>query len=119
MIKGWKNGIVLFGQMSPVNLTQELNSLYIKGSARFPNLYRPTALQETLQKAETVPDLKDQKSLIQKAIRMMSDEAVVIPLWSRSELYVHDKSVHNLGFNGGRRGQWEPAGTWLSESDIK
>ncbi|MBW2609224.1 MAG: ABC transporter substrate-binding protein [Deltaproteobacteria bacterium] len=115
MIKGWKDGLCLFGQMSPVNLTQELNSLYIKGAARFPNLYRPTALQETLRKAETVPDLKEQKSLVQKAIRIMSDEAVVIPLWSRSELYVLHKSFHNPGFNGGRRGQWEPAGAWLSE----
>jgi len=115
MIKGWKDGITIFEQNSPINLTQELNSLYIKGAARFPNMHRPIELQEVLQRAETVPDFKDQRTLVKQAIRMMSDEAVVTPLWSIAEIYILKKSVHDPGFGIGRRGQWSPGGAWLSE----
>jgi len=114
-LKGWKNGLLVFGQNAPLNPTQDLYSLFTTGSVRFPSLFRPPELQEVLTEAVTVPDFNDQKTLVKKAVRMMSDMAVVIPLWTYTDIYVTHKSVRDLGFDGGRRGQWSPGGAWLSE----
>jgi len=114
-LTGWKNGLLLFGANAPLNPTQDLNSLYTTGSVRFPSLFRPPELQKVLKEAVTVPDFKDQKSLVKKAVRMMSDMSVVIPLWTYTDIYVTHKSVRDPGFDGGRRGQWSPGGAWLSE----
>jgi ABC-type transport system substrate-binding protein len=114
MIKGWKNAIVVFGQASPLNLTQELNSLYKDGAARLPVLYRPADLQEILAKAEVVPDFKEQGKLVKKAIRIMSEKSVVIPLWSFSNIHVMYPSVRGTNF-GGALNHWTPADAWLSE----
>ncbi|MBW2608891.1 MAG: ABC transporter substrate-binding protein [Deltaproteobacteria bacterium] len=114
MLKGWKNAIVVFGQATPINLTQELNSLYKDGAARLPVITRPAELQELLSKAEVVPDFNEQKGLIKKAVRLMSDKSVVIPLWTFSNIHVMYPSVRGTNF-GGALNHWTPADAWLSE----
>jgi peptide/nickel transport system substrate-binding protein len=115
IIKGWKNALVVFGQNAPLNPTQNIFNLYKTGRSRFPNLYRPIELKETLAKTVATPDFSEHNTLLKKAVRVMSDKAVVIPLWSFPDIYALHKSVRDPGFNGGRRGQWAPEGCWLSE----
>ncbi|MBW2610297.1 MAG: ABC transporter substrate-binding protein [Deltaproteobacteria bacterium] len=114
-LKGWKNGLLIFGQNLSINFTHDLRSMFKVGASRFPKTFRPPELREVLNKAVAVPDSNDQKTLSQKGVRMISDMAVVTPLWANADIYVTHKSVHDPGFNGGRRGQWAPAGCWLSE----
>jgi len=114
-LKGWENGLLLFGQNLSINFTHDLRSMFKVGASRFPKTFRPPELRAVLNQAIAVPDPSDQKTLSQKGVRMVSELAVVTPLWSNKDVYVTRKSVHNPGFNGGRRGQWAPAGCWLSE----
>jgi ABC-type transport system substrate-binding protein len=114
LIKGWKDGLLLFGHATPLNLSKQYNGLYKDKSVRLPVLYRPTEVQEVLTKAETVPDFKTQSSLIKKSVRMMSDEAVVIPLWTFSNIHVYHKTLRDPNY-GGDNNHWTPGDVWLSE----
>jgi len=98
-----------------VNQTEELNGLFKKGAIRLPNLHRPIELQEVLTKAESTPDFETQKSLLQKAVRMMSDEAVVLPVWAYAVINIKHKSLRDPGYSPAYVGQWTPENAWLSE----
>ena len=115
ILKGWKNGLVVFAQNSPVNLNLQLNGLYQKDSARFVCLDRPLELQEILTKAEKVTDYDSQAPLIQEAVRMLHDKAVVVPLWTWSVVNATSTKLHDHGYSTANRGQWEPADAWLSK----
>ncbi|MBW1768637.1 MAG: ABC transporter substrate-binding protein [Deltaproteobacteria bacterium] len=114
LLMGHKNALLFFGTSVPRNLTKQLNGLYKDGSVRLPVLYRPAELQEILTKADKEPDFKIQRSLIKKSIRMLSDEAVVIPLWSFVTITAMHKSVRDPHF-GGEYNFWRPGDAWLSE----
>ena len=115
LIKGWKNGLLEYGQNVPVNFTEELCGLFKKGAPRLPCLFRPIELQEILTRAEKVPDYGTQKTLVKNAVRMMSDMAVVIPLYTQAVINVMYKTVRDPGFNAAARGQWTPENVWLSK----
>jgi len=115
LMKGFKNGIMIYAQTILRNQTDELNGLFKSSSVRFPNMFRPTELEEALAKAERVQDYETQAALTKKAVRIISDEAISLPLWTYSGIYVMNKKVRNPGFNYGFRGQWFPGGAWLSE----
>jgi ABC-type transport system substrate-binding protein len=114
LIKGHKNGLLFFGTSVPLNLTKQLNGLFKDGSVRIPVLYRPVELQEVLTRAETEPDFKTQRTLVKKAIRILADEAVVIPLWAFVKIIVMHKSVRDPHF-GGEINFWRPGDAWLSQ----
>jgi len=115
LIKGHKDGLLIYGQTLRRNQTEELNGLFKKGSARLPGMFRPIELQEVLTEAEKTPDYETQTSLTQKAVRIMSDEAVVLPLWSYAVINVKHKSLRDPGYSHAWRGQWTPENAWLSE----
>jgi len=115
LMKGYKDGIMIYRQTYLKNQTDELNNLFKKGSARFPNLFRPLELQEVLAKAEKQQSHETEAALTRKAVKLISENAVALPLFTYHEMYILNKIVNDPGFNYGRRGQWSPAGCWLSE----
>ncbi|MBI4296666.1 MAG: hypothetical protein HY667_06080 [Chloroflexi bacterium] len=80
------------------------------------SLLRPSGFQDLLQQAITARDLATQKARSQELVKMMANEAMVIPLYSSSESVVFQKNVHNIQWYL-RWGEavWGPADTWLSK----
>jgi ABC-type transport system substrate-binding protein len=115
ILKGWKNGLIVYAQNAPINLSMQLDGLFKKNAARFPCMLRPLELQEVLTKAQKTTDDDIQRSLVKKGVRMISDKAVVVPLWTWSIINATHKTLHDTGYSATNRGQWEPANAWLSK----
>jgi len=114
-VKGWKDGIMMFGQGIQINLTAQLSSLFMTGARRFPCLKRLPELDEILGKAQTEPDYETQKALAQKAVVMISDKVMAIPLWVWDSIIAMDDSVRDTGLVERNAVQWTPADAWLSK----
>jgi len=114
-VKGWKNGIMMYGQRTEINNTAQLGSLFMTGARRFPCLKRSPELDEILGKAQIEPDYETQKELLQKAVVMISDMAMAIPLWVWDSIIAMDDSVRDAGLVERNALQWTPADTWLSK----
>jgi ABC-type transport system substrate-binding protein len=113
--KGLKNALIDYKASMPLDLTKELSSMFMKTSPRLPLMFRPPEIQEVLAKAETTPDYPTQVSLTKKAVGMISEEAVTIPLWIAYVINIKHKSVRDVNYSQAWRYQWTPEDAWLSE----
>jgi ABC-type transport system substrate-binding protein len=113
--RGLKNAIIVFGQSIPLNLTLEHSGMFMKKSPRLPLMFRPPELQKAIGEAERTPDYDRQVLLTKKAVRIISEEAVMIPLWLQAVVNVTHTSVRDVNYSQAWRYQWTPENAWLSE----
>ncbi len=113
--RGMKNAMIVFNMTIPMNLTLELTGMFMARSPRLPLMFRPQDIQDILTKAETTPDYATQVTLTKEAVRLISEEAVTLPLWVKSVVNMWNKNVHGLGYTAAYRYQWTPENVWLSK----
>jgi len=113
--KGYRNGLQEYSQTLPVNLTKQLSDMFKKDAARFPLILRPSKLQEINYKAVRTPDYETQTELTKKAVRIITEEAAALPLWSLPVINVKHKSLRDVNYSHTWRFQWTPENAWLSE----
>ncbi|MBW2610487.1 MAG: hypothetical protein JRC68_09115 [Deltaproteobacteria bacterium] len=114
-ISGWKDSLMVFSHNMPINITNQLNILFKSDDGQLPSVKRSPELEEVLKNAGTTPDYATQKELTQKAVRMISELSMVIPLWSYNSIIATHASARDLGFGDSNGGLWTPASAWLSE----
>jgi ABC-type transport system substrate-binding protein len=90
-------------------------SFYTSRSTSGISMLRLPEWDDMAKAADSALDLPIQKALTQKLVRMASDEAVIVPLWTTSVCSVLYKSVNNHNINRWSGSLWTPADTWLSK----
>jgi ABC-type transport system substrate-binding protein len=112
---GWKNGLLFFGHSAASKFTYGLSTTFAVGARRVRSIMRDPGLSDILDKATSTPDPKEKNELTQKVVRMIHDDAVVIPLIVNDQIAVIHNSVHDTGISERNSSVWTPANVWISK----
>jgi len=113
--RGWKDALFGFALATSKNFTADLARTFRSKTPVLPSLLRSPELDDVLNKALTATDYATQTKLTQKAVRIISDSAMVIPLYYTNSITAMHKSVRDTGFGEGSYRLWTPSKVWLSE----
>ncbi len=113
--KGWKNGLVWAGVGGGSNTTAILPSYISKNSIFWVSMRRPEGLQTLIDQALLARDFDAQATLTQQVLRVVADDAMLLPLMADARLYFLHKGVHDAGLAEVDAFLWNPAEAWLSQ----
>jgi len=113
--KGWKNSLMSLMMTLDNYITPAMQNYLASFSRDYVSLKRPAGLDDLVRQGTKATDGETHKALDQKLIRMMSDEAMLIPLWSKCHFFIMDKSVHGTVADKKLDWWWNPADIWLSK----
>jgi peptide/nickel transport system substrate-binding protein len=113
---GWKNGLVLHPSMG-VNLQGMKNYFGTigSGSLTYPSALRPSGYTEKLDAALSQPDAAKRAVQEDELVKIMSDNAMTIPLYISTFLAAQSKNVHDLDWGVGGNYSFTPHKAWLSK----
>ncbi|MFC2020731.1 ABC transporter substrate-binding protein [Chloroflexota bacterium] len=76
----------------------------------------PPGWKAVLNEALASRDDATIKTMTQKSVMYIYDEAMLVPLWGTSQPFVLHKSIHDTGFLiSGQSHLWRPANAWMSK----
>jgi peptide/nickel transport system substrate-binding protein len=116
---GWHNGII--ANSVPVNsalaskISQFFNANLNVSTGAMASVYRPSGWQEKLDAALTQFNEEKRTEQTKELCKIMSTEAMAIPLWCAPQLSALDKRVHDLNWAQGHGMFWEPESAWISK----
>jgi len=112
--KGWKG--MLFPGFS--NVTSNITSLVSQWglTPTFPSMYRPAGWDEKWNAVTRETDSGRIIKQLQDLVKMMSDEAVTIPLFQSQPQYATNGKVHDIGYKA-RQNNWyyDLVNVWMSK----
>jgi peptide/nickel transport system substrate-binding protein len=115
---GWKNGLfyVTHGA-TDYNYCAYLERYYTPTSASaYPVLAYPDDWINIVQKMMLTSDPAQMKAYAQQLVKMHVDIAMVIPVFVRSEVYLQNAKVHDMGVGTHGDGfQWNYNKVWISK----
>jgi ABC-type transport system substrate-binding protein len=79
------------------------------------SVFVPDGWGELLGQAMTAKDIETQEALTQELVRMLHDEAMIIPLWPNIFVYASDGSVQDTGLYETTWIFWTPENARLSQ----
>jgi len=79
------------------------------------SVFVPDGWEELLGQAMTAKDIETQEALTQELVRMLHDEAMIIPLWPNIFVYASDGSVQDTGLYETTWIYWTPENARLSQ----
>ena len=112
--KGWKNGFLCQPFGSYPNYLQSLD-LYMSADALdFPSMKKPAGLDVLIK--EALATTNPEVSRIQKALKMIHEDATVIPIHATGRASVQQKNVRDTGhLSMGIWTEWTPDTPWLKK----
>ena len=112
--KGWKNGIMLTGSGTDLNMNQRLVADLATTATAYPCVARPAQWQAVLDQSVAARDSETRKAKIQQLMKMVSDEAFLTPIWIGYALAAMQKNV-NCDFLLRHHIEWRPGDAWLGQ----
>ncbi|MBI4295690.1 MAG: ABC transporter substrate-binding protein [Chloroflexi bacterium] len=114
---GWKNSLLVgslttTGDPVPVWLRSIASNLSTTVKVH-KSWTRPSGFQETLEQALAAAEPDAQKTLSQKLVRMIYDDAALINPYTYSRGYIWTKNVQNGDFLGEGNAKWTVADAWI------
>jgi ABC-type transport system substrate-binding protein len=114
--QGW-DGIIWPGFPNPSSTTSLMSRF---GTATwFPSMYRPPGYQEAWASVATQTDENIRINQVRELLKVMADNAMVIPLWETHPAYALNKTtnvVMDLDWCGKKSTNWwNPAGVWIKK----
>lgn len=79
------------------------------------SVFVPDGWEELLWQATIAKDIETQEALTQELVRMLHDEAMIIPLWPNIFVYASDGSVQDTGLYETTWISWTPENAWISQ----
>ncbi len=79
---GWKNALVSCMFAESPNYDATMDAYISSNSIQFNSVKRPDNYQDTLNSALVATDYNTQKSLCQKLVKIMYDDATIIPIYT-------------------------------------
>ncbi|MBI4296564.1 MAG: ABC transporter substrate-binding protein [Chloroflexi bacterium] len=115
--KGWNNGLMHRALRVPPDWLQYIYTTLSATSNDSKSLLRPPEFEALMKKALAAPDMSAKRAASQEVVKMMFDEAMVVPLWGSLSTLAYRKNVHNLGYYlpWGPNKLWGPAEVWFSK----
>jgi peptide/nickel transport system substrate-binding protein len=116
---GWKNGL-LVANPAPVGdlpgFTRNFGAVGPGGAGTFnKSMLRPENLPKALDAVVAQTDANLRILQMKAIMKLISDQAIAVPLWASPQLNALDKSVQDLGWQKGHPNSWNPTDTWLSK----
>ena len=112
---GWENGAILQGLSTATQ--SYVHALETDGLA--PNRTRSALItpEYTGKLAEAARAMKfdDELRLTRELIKLIHDEAIILPLMTESRICVYAEHVHDFDLSGFSIWWWSPADIWLSK----
>jgi len=118
-----RGGKIEPGATSFNNFTTSSNTLYTldtfwrSNSPRYSYIVKPTGIDQLIDQAKSSRDPAAIKEINQQCIKLIYDDATIVPLWLTPRMAVVDKSVRNTGWfinsdpDNNQLGTW----TWLKK----
>jgi ABC-type transport system substrate-binding protein len=91
---GWQDTILFLTGMDPNYLITFHRQFGPEPQSNYASLKRPPELIELAEKSLTLLNEKDQKEITKPLVRMIADEALVIPLYRAPAAYIIQPWVH-------------------------
>jgi len=113
--KGWSNACMAVPYTGYANLGRTLSTYILSNSSDYVSLMRPAGIDELIKEAIVTVEIDPQK--LEKVVRMMFDNAVIIPCWYiGSPRSMRKGIVHDTGFLAfSSKDDWAPENVWLSK----
>ena len=116
VLQGGKWEGLICNSVSPYpDVAAGLNMMYSGGGKYFSQMLAPDDYVRAIKNAITAPDFETKQKWIHEAMKLMIDKyCLQSAIFSRSDLGVSRKSLHNHGFCGTPNTTfWTPEDTWI------
>jgi ABC-type transport system substrate-binding protein len=114
--KGW-TGLVSCAFSEYPNYAATMQTYISSDSTQFNTVKRPDNYQETLSGALAATDFDSQKALCQKLVKIIFDDAMIIPITTGSNRNVLQLGIHDHGyFTTGHFICWTPEAVWMEKA---
>jgi len=117
-VKGWDNEIfyTTLGA-TDTNYGSFLDRYFGTNAAYFPVVAKPAGLTDLIAQVLATPDYNTEKTLSQKAVKMLTDDCTAVPLFIMPASYALQKNVNDTGFDqlGGSGFRWTVQKAWMSK----
>ena len=114
--KGWNNAMIYCMYAESPNYDATMDAYISSNSIQFNSVKRPDGYQDTLNSALVATDYNAQKSLCQKLVKIMYNDATTIPLYTGATLDVLKKSLHDHGLLTSGHFTRTPEKAWMEQS---
>jgi ABC-type transport system substrate-binding protein len=94
---------------------QGIDEQFKSTAARLPELYRSPGLDDHLTAAIQAKDFTGKKENTQKAVKLIQEDALVVPIWMHMVFWPYNKSVKNIKFNWPDHSRFTFRDTWISQ----
>jgi ABC-type transport system substrate-binding protein len=115
--EGWQNALIwsmfIGGPILPSSIQRSLDTKGIRNHSAL----KPPGFQDMLDKSIATRDPAERKMLSQKIIKMIYDEAIMVPLYSEPRIAAMSPKLHGIRFyyDTPHPFIWYPADAWLSK----
>jgi peptide/nickel transport system substrate-binding protein len=114
--KGWHDGFILGRTaVDPAYFSNILDRMFSPDGRTYTSTLRPATYGDLLAAAQASRSFESYKERVQKVVRLIYDEAAMLPLWSLLAARVTAKNVHDTGFFTVHYDYWTPDKVWLSK----
>jgi ABC-type transport system substrate-binding protein len=94
---------------------QGIDEQFKSTSVRLPELYRSPGLDDHLNAAIVAKDFAGKKENTQKAVKLIQEDAMVVPIWMHMVFWPYHTSVKNIKFNWPDHSHFTFRDTWISQ----
>jgi peptide/nickel transport system substrate-binding protein len=109
--KGWK-GLLFSGTPIVGNLQSMWNRF---GGQTVPSMYRGPTFQQKMDAGIAEPDYDKRMGYLQDMVKLMYDDAMMIPTFAYPTLSAADQKLHDVNWTQGHPNMWNPWNAWLSK----
>jgi peptide/nickel transport system substrate-binding protein len=114
--KGW-TGLVSCAFSEYPNYAATMQTYIGPDSSQFKTIERPAGYDETLNSALAATDYATQKSLCQQLVKIIYDDAMIIPINLGSNRNILQPGIHDHGyFTTGHFICWTPEAVWMEKA---
>lgn len=112
--KGWRDGFILGRTAVQETFSNTCDRILSVDGRTYVSVQRPPGWGDLWSQAVASLDYATYKARTQKLVRMMFDDATILPLWGQMEPFVLARNVHDTGFYSVNYTYWTPERAWLS-----
>ena len=112
----WNNSLILSNMpLDPGLLFTDMFIRYFKPGARFASLARPSGIAALMEKCYSATDTATVRSQSQQMVKLLADDATVIPILTIPYPLVTQKYVHTKFLTVPCPGVWDMSSDWMEK----
>ncbi|MBI2854733.1 MAG: hypothetical protein HYX87_07435 [Chloroflexi bacterium] len=113
--EGWRNALLIADASLTLNYTTGVSRNFDAGYLYNVSTLRPAGWGDALNSAFAASDFATQKTLTQKLVRMLYDDATITPLWASPSYVAKQKNIAGDNLMVEDVFIWIPQDSWLTK----